>query len=160
VAPGPRQARDEAAADRVVRCREYDWNDRCRLLGCEHRGSRRDDDINLAPDELGRDLGVALAASFRPANLDRNGAVLDPAEFAQTLYEPSEPLALDRRRSRAQDADGRQLACLLPARAEWPRYGAAKCDDELAPSHELPSDEAHNLAHNWAMKALCIAAKS
>jgi hypothetical protein len=24
----------------------------------------------------------------------------------------------------------------------------------------LPSDEAHNLAHHWALKALCIAAKS
>ena len=62
--------------------RKDDRDDRSRLLECGDRGSKRDDDIDLKPDELGRDLGVALDAVFRPAILDRDGAPLDPAEFA------------------------------------------------------------------------------
>ena len=62
-------------------------------------GSRRDNDIDLEPDELGRDLGEALVASLRPAILDRDGATLDPAEFAQPLHKSGGPLA--RGRSRA-----------------------------------------------------------
>jgi hypothetical protein len=45
-------------------------------------GSRRDNDIDLEPDEFGRDL----AESFPPAIVDRDGAILDPAEFAQALH--------------------------------------------------------------------------
>jgi hypothetical protein len=41
--------------------------------------------MDLEPHELGRDLGVALVVSLRPAILDRNGAALDPTEFAQPL---------------------------------------------------------------------------
>ena len=58
------------------------------------RGSRRDDDIDLEPDEFGRDLGEALAAPLRPAILDRDGAALDPAEFAQPLHKGGESMAL------------------------------------------------------------------
>ena len=56
-------------------------------------GSRRDDDIDLEPDELGRDLGEALVASLRPAIPDRDGATLDPAEFAQSLHKSGDPFA-------------------------------------------------------------------
>jgi hypothetical protein len=42
-------------------------------------------DVDVEPDELGRDLGEALGASFRPAILDHDGAILDPAEFVQSL---------------------------------------------------------------------------
>ena len=88
------------------------------------RGSRRDNDIDLEPDELGRDLGEALAASLRPAILDRDGATLDPAEFAQPLHKSGGPLAPGRRRARAQEPDGRQLRRLLRARRERPRAAA------------------------------------
>ena len=57
-------------------------------------GRRRDDDIDLEPDELGRNLGVAFVASLRPAILDRDGATLDPAEFAQSLHKSGEPWAV------------------------------------------------------------------
>ena len=57
----------------------------------DRRGPARDDDIDLEPDELGRDLGEALAASLRPAILDRDGATLDPAEFAQPLHKSGDP---------------------------------------------------------------------
>ena len=52
---------------------------------------RRDDDIDLEPDELGRDFGEALVASLRPAIFDRDGATLDPAEFAQPLHKGRDP---------------------------------------------------------------------
>ena len=105
--------------------------------GC---GSRRDNDIDLEPDELGRDLGEALAASLRPAILDRDGAALDPAEFAQPLHKSGGPLAPGRRRGRAQEPDGRQLCRLLRARRERPRRRrAAEQRDELAPSHSITS---------------------
>ena len=88
--------------------------------------SRRDNDIDLEPDELGRDLGVALGASLRPAILDRDGAALDPAEFAQSLHKSGGPLAPGRRRGRAQEPDGRQLPRLLRARRERPRSRRAE----------------------------------
>src|SRR5215216_2250921 len=48
-----------------VRChREDDGDDRCPLLCCNDCcGSRRDSDIDLELDELGRDLGEAMRPS-------------------------------------------------------------------------------------------------
>src|SRR5712691_7329081 len=81
------------------------WDDRCRLLCSKHRGARRDNDIDFQPDELGRDLGIALAAALPPANLDRDIATLDPAEFAQPLHKSGGPLFLGRRRGRTKEPD-------------------------------------------------------
>src|SRR5215831_14912501 len=100
-------------------------------------GSRRDDDINLKPDELGGNLGIALAASLRPAILDLDGATLDPAKFAQPSDKSGGPLAHDRRRSRAQEPDGWQLSRLLCARRQRPRRRAAEQRDELATGHRM-----------------------
>ena len=57
-------------------------------------GPRRDNDIDLEPNELGRDLGEALVATLRPAILDRDSSAFDPAEFAQPLHKGGGPLAL------------------------------------------------------------------
>src|SRR5262245_15758713 len=54
--------------------------------GHNGRGSRRDDDIDLAPGKLGRDLRKALLASLGPAVLDRDTATVDPTKFAQPLH--------------------------------------------------------------------------
>jgi hypothetical protein len=43
------------------------------------------DDIHLESDELGCDIGVTFATSFRPAIFDCDCPPLDPAEFAQSL---------------------------------------------------------------------------
>src|SRR5215475_13281795 len=94
-----------------------------------------DDDIDLEPDELGRDLGEALIASLGPAILDGDGSILDPAEFAQPLYKSSSPLAPCQRSGRAQESDGRQLARLLPLRHHRPSSRAAEQRDEVAPSY-------------------------
>jgi hypothetical protein len=74
------------------------------LLGC---GPRRDDDIDLKPDELSSDLIIAVAAPFRVALLDRDGATLDPTEFVQSLYQRGEPWAVRCRRGWDKQPDGR-----------------------------------------------------
>ena len=76
-------------------------------------GCIRDNDIDVKPDELGRDLDEALAAPLRPPILDRDGATLDPADFAQPLQQGSDPLALDRRSGWTQVSDGRHFRRLL-----------------------------------------------
>jgi hypothetical protein len=50
--------------------------------------------VDLEPNELGCDLGEALAASLRPPTLDRDIATFDPTEFAQSLNKSGDPLAL------------------------------------------------------------------
>jgi hypothetical protein len=95
----------------------------------------REYDIDFQPNELGCELGEAFAASLRPAIFDRDGATFDPAEFAQSLHKGSGPLALRRRRGRAQEPDGRRLARLLRARHKGPRScRAAEKRDEIASS--------------------------
>jgi len=135
-----------------------DWDYRCRLLCRWHCASRCDDDIDLEPHELRRDLGEALSASFPPPILDRDIATLGLAEFAQSLHKSGRPLILSRRRGRPKEPDHRHRR-LLCTRRERPCGSAAEQGDKLAPSHELPLDEANKLPHHWTMWALCIAAK-
>jgi hypothetical protein len=47
--------------------------------------SRGDNNVDVEPDELGCDLDKTLGTAFRPAILDHDGAILDPAEFVQSL---------------------------------------------------------------------------
>ena len=97
------------------------------------RRSRGDNDVDLEPDELGRDLDEALGASFRPAILNRDGATLYPAKFTQSLRKGGDKLALGRTRALARKSDGLQLPRLLRARRERPRSGrAAEQRDERA----------------------------
>src|SRR5262249_54121375 len=97
-----------------------DWDDGCRLFCCSDCASDREDDVDFAPDELGSDLGIALAPSFCPAVLDRDGAPLVPAKFIQSLHERGDPTAPVGRSARTQDAYSRQLARLLCACHERP----------------------------------------
>jgi hypothetical protein len=104
------------------------------------RGSLRDNDIDLEPDEFGRGLGGELAEFCPPAILDRDRAILDPAEFAQALHKSGSPFAGGQTRALAQKPDGRQLTRLLRAGRERP-YGrrAAEQRDELAALHSITS---------------------
>jgi hypothetical protein len=105
--PGGARTHDKPSADGVSP-REDNRDDRCRLLCCENTyGSPGNNDIDFLPDELGNDLGCALAASLRPSNLDPDGPSFDPAEFAQPVHESGDPLVLNRGRRRAQEPDGR-----------------------------------------------------
>src|SRR5215831_1957239 len=110
--------------------------------GHNGRGSRRDDDIDLAPGKLGRDLRKPLLASLGPAVLDRDTTTVDPTKFAQSPHKLGHPFASGRTRVRAQEPDGRHLRWLLRARNERPRdRRAAEQGYQLAPSyvgHGLP----------------------
>src|SRR5262249_54732491 len=91
-------------------------------------------------DDLGRDLGEALGASFRPAILDRDGAIRDPAEFMQSLGKSGDQFAFRRTRAQARESDGPQLARLLRARRKRPRRRrAAQQRDERAALHSITS---------------------
>ena len=93
----------------------------------------RDNDIDLESDELGCDFRVALIAALCPAILNRDGATIDPAEFAQPLHKSGNRwLSIE---GCPQETDGRQLCRLLRARRDRPRRRrAAEQRDELAPS--------------------------
>src|SRR5262249_47732054 len=138
IAARSRQRSHEACANRVSRRREDNRDDRRRLLCCEGWfGPRGENDIDLEPDKLGRDLGITLGASLPPAILDGDGAALAPAELAQPLHERGGPCALACRRTAPEESDRQQLARLLRARRERPRRRAAKQRDELAPPHSI-----------------------
>src|SRR5262249_35100350 len=97
--------------------------------------SARENDIHLEPHELGCNLGIALRASLPPAVLDRDGATLDPAEFAQPLHKCVDPCALAYWAAPTEVPDGRQLPRLLRARCKRPRRGrAAECGQQFPPS--------------------------
>src|SRR5262249_49691130 len=119
---------DVVHAETAVLCRENHWDRIC------------DNNIDLESDELGREHGGAIAASLRPAILDDEVATFDPAEDVQPLPKGGDPIAMGRKRSRAQEPDGRWLRRLLRARREWPRNSrAAEQRDELAASHSITS---------------------
>src|SRR6516165_8966584 len=140
VAPWARQTCDQAGTDRVAETNEDDRDYCCDLL-CRNCGwgSLGDNDIDLESDELCSDFAVAFVASLRPANLDCDGSVLDPAKLAQSLHKGGDPSALCRRCGAAHEPDSRELYRLLRARRERPRRRAAEQGDELAPFHSITS---------------------
>src|SRR5262249_32223067 len=138
-----RQTGDKTGANRIIGRRDHDRDDRCRLLCSDDCWScRRNNEIDLQSSELGGELCEALSASLRPAVFDRNIAILNPTELAQSLHKSGDPLALNQKRGRSQEADGRQLPRLLCARRQRPRdCSATEQSDELAPlypNHVIP----------------------
>ena len=101
--------------------------------------SCRDNDIDLLPDEFGGDFGVAVAPSLRPAVLDRDGATLDPTEFAQPLHKGGYPGAPGPGRARSKQSDRRQLSWLLRPCGQRPRRCAAEQSNELTPLLSITS---------------------
>src|SRR6516165_1964828 len=121
------KACDETVSHRVPSQCKDNRDNRCRLL--DRNGgwcSRRDNDIDLEPGELGGYLCEPIGSSASPAIVDRNGATLNPIEFAQSLYETGNPMPPSRRRGRSKKSDGRQFARLLRTRRERPRRRAAE----------------------------------
>ena len=117
----------------------------------------RDNDVDLKPDEVGGDLGLTLWASLRPAILDRHGAPLDPAEFAQSLHKYSSPWAPDRSRGRTQKSDGRHLRRLLRTCSERPCGRATHQRDELASPHSITSSaRASSVGGTMSPSALAV----
>src|SRR5262249_50721270 len=98
----------------------HDRDDRCRLFcGEGWRGSYRDNDIDLVPDELCRVFCVALIAAFCPAIVNRQVATIDPTKLPEPLIKSGNPWGLNRSVG-TQESDGRQFARLLRAHGERP----------------------------------------
>src|SRR5262245_39823772 len=132
IAAWSRQACDEAGGDRVPQY-DDDWDDRCRLLCRDRRASTGDNDIDLEPNKLGRDLCEPAGASIGPAILDREVATLYPTEFAQPLHKSGSPWSPGQGRGRAKKSDGRQVRWLLRPRRERPCRRAANQRNEPTP---------------------------
>ena len=95
---------------------------------------------------------TTVIRTLRPAIDDRDVAILDPAEFAQSLDKSGNPFAACGTRTLPQEADGRHLPALLRARRKRPRRcRTTKQLDELAPFqltefHSMPASTAlHNI---------------
>src|SRR5262249_15878779 len=82
---------------------------------------------------------MALSASLPPAVLDRDGATLDPAEFAQQLHKCVDLCAQAYWAAPTEVPDGRQLPRLLRTRRERPRGRAAEQRNEGAALHSITS---------------------
>ena len=55
-------------------------------------GPISDDDIDIEPNELGREFGKTFASALRISILDGNIATFDPSELAQPLHKGGDPL--------------------------------------------------------------------
>src|SRR5262249_25331113 len=125
---------------RASRTGKTDRDPRCRRPSRHNGGSPiGDDNVDVEPNELSREFGIALAASLRIPIFNREIATLDPAELAQPLHKSSYPLTFSRRRSGPQVPDGRQLPHRLRARATRPCSSrAARKPDQLPPPPAAP----------------------
>src|SRR5438128_332907 len=91
VAARTSEARHEPAGHRVADGYEDDWNRPGRVLGRDSRRRReRHNEIDLKPDEFGRQLRQLPESAFRPSVLESDVPTLDMAELAQALPEKLE----------------------------------------------------------------------
>jgi hypothetical protein len=97
-------------------------------------------------DKIGRHVRQPGILSSRPAEFDCQVLPRDESYFAQPFVESRDEIDVRLGRTSVQKSDHWHFR-LLRARRERPRRRAA---EKFAPSHELPSNEAHNLAHYWA----------
>src|SRR6478609_11965289 len=116
-----------------------------------------DNDRNLELDQVGCDFGIAVATALGPASLDRDGATLNPTEFAQSLHKGGGPWTLSGRRARTQVSNGRQPARLLRPCRDRPCRRASEQRDELAPLHSITSSaRASSVGGTWRPRALAV----
>ena len=69
-------------------------NSGCLLCGKRRLCCHSENDIDFHLDKLSCDLRETFGASFGPTILNRHGAPLDPAKFAQPLNECGDPWGL------------------------------------------------------------------
>jgi hypothetical protein len=140
VAPRPREARDESAADRIGDVDENDGDDARSLQ--QRRGRQRTcrkNEVGLEGNEfLGKSLDRLLVVGFRPAHVDPDAATFHPAELLKALPERRKG-GLGFRVAFGithQHADPSQRTALLRSRRERPcRQRPAESPDEFASPH-------------------------
>ena len=129
VAAGPRQARNQAAADRVDDIREHDRHAAGRFLQRAHRRvTQGHDGVRCERDQFGSDRAVAVDVAGSPAVIDAHIAADDPAQFAEPLQEGCVSGLVFRiiRCPRHEHADAPYARRLLRSRRERPRHRAAE----------------------------------
>ena len=140
VSAWPRQASDQAGADRIA-CRHEHYRNvgRCLLGRDDRRSSTRKNYIDLEPNKLVHDLVEALC--FGPAIFDGDSAAFDPTQLSQSLRASRYPLAEGSGCTRDEEADSRELRWLR-TRRKWPCHRAPDQRDELPPLHSTTSSAA------------------
>ena len=161
VAARPRQACDEARADRVGdRSRRRSGSCGVALQQCrDGRTSRRSTMTSgRERDQFGRDLRLdARQSPVGPAVLDRNVAAVDPAQLRSVPARNAASRAVLRivRRARAEYADASASLALLRARRQRPSPLHRRERDELPPLHSITSS-ARASSGRRHVKAECL----
>ena len=142
VAARPRQAVDEAGADRIDDDREHDRHRAGRLQHRSHgRSARGQNDVGRERGQFRRVSANIRGIGRGPAGVDAHVVADGPTQLRQRLKERPDPGLKFRvvRGCRQQHADAPHLLALLRASDERPRdcRAAEKCN-ELAPLQMSP----------------------
>src|SRR6516225_10485455 len=135
----PRQTADEARAHRVSDSHHDDRNSGGRRFGGKGGGcGPSHDDVDIAANELGSDVGNLLGRSLRPMIGDGEILPLDVTVLAQGITECPQHCGCRNRGSKKTNPDLFVPLAVLRARRERPRdRRAAEQRDELAADHRM-----------------------
>src|SRR5207245_11074849 len=100
VPAGAREAVDEPAPQRIAHAHHDDGDGRGRTLRCQ--GRLRDvcnDDVDLEPYQLRREVGEPLEPPLRPSGLNSDVLSDHPTKFAEPVAEGREEVLIRRTRA-------------------------------------------------------------
>ena len=141
IAARPRQARDEARADRVGDVDEYDRD--CAALPLQRGGDRRrlcEDHVGLQCDQLFRERLDLIQLGARKASVDADIAALRPSKPFEPCRNPGSHACMSGSSSATISTPMRRTRSVCCARAaSGQRRRAAEQRDELAPPHSITS---------------------
>src|SRR5262249_16550188 len=142
----PRKTADEAHAHRGSDSHHDDRNSGGRRFG--GKGGRcgpSHDDVDIAANELGSDVGNLLGRSLRPMIGDGEILPLDVTVLAQGITECPQHCGCRNRGSKKTNPDLFVPLALLRARRERPHRRAAEQRDERASLHSITSSAPTNI---------------
>src|SRR5262245_31811220 len=160
IAARPVEATHEALVNRIAASREHDRNVLGRRHGGQYRSatSRRDDHVDLAADQIGRQDRQAIEPILRKTVLDRHVAAIDIAGFTQTTAERCQEVGPVILAKHVQEPD-HWRRWLLRARRERPRGdSAAEHCDELASLHHSITSSASSTNESGIVSPIALAA--
>jgi len=79
------QTRDEASFDRIIACREHDGNGRGRCLGFPYPTPGRDEDRNVAANQIRRQSRQSIVSALGPPKFDRDILAFDESGLAEAV---------------------------------------------------------------------------
>src|SRR5262245_29773949 len=152
IAVGSGEAGNEPSLDRIAAAVEH-YGDRCRRSLGSSSGrfaADRDDDGDLAANEIGSQRRHSLVVALGPAVLDRDIVALDEAGFLETFTEAGDEMREWTGRSGTEEPDHRHPLLLCVSRERPCDRRAAEKSEELAPLH-VPSARDHALRLSLAL---------